>query len=111
MDKVIVYCGTENLYPFMYLSMKSVLEYNTINRIYFLIEHDQFPYPIPDNVICINAKKIMNLYFPKNSVVHECVLTYMSFMRLALSKILLNEHIVLYLDCDTLIHNSLEEIW
>lgn len=111
MDKVVVYCGTANLYPFIYCSMKSLLEYNSPDRIYFLIEDDQFPYPIPDQVRCINAKKIATNFFPKNSQVYTCPLTYMSFMRLALPKILLNETIVLYLDCDTLIVDNIDEIW
>ena len=39
-DKVVVYSGTRNVYPQMYVSLKSLLLNTEIDRVYLLIEDD-----------------------------------------------------------------------
>ena len=36
-------------------SMKSLLKYSNVDKIYFLIEDNQFPYELPSEVECINV--------------------------------------------------------
>ena len=57
MDKVVVYAGTRNVYDPMYVSLKSLLINNKIDRVYLLIEDDEFPYPIPKNVYPVNVSE------------------------------------------------------
>lgn len=111
MRKVLVYCGTRNLYPFMYLSMMSALEHNTLHQIYFFIEDDIFPFNLPENVTTINIAKSITNYFPPNSEAYASGLTYMSFLRLILGKLLPNENYALYVDCDTLVVDNLDDLF
>jgi hypothetical protein len=37
-------------------SMKSLLIHSDVEKIYFLIEDDEFPYELPPEVECINVK-------------------------------------------------------
>lgn len=111
MKKTIVYCGTANLYPFMYLSMKSVLEHNEIDQFYFLIMDDTFPYELPANVTLMNISDKIAHYFPAGSKAYDSDLTPMSFIRLLLGDLLPQEDIVLYLDCDTITVKNFDELW
>lgn len=110
MEKIVVYCGTPNLYPFMYISMRTLLDHNDIDLVYFFITTDDFPYALPKNVKIINFDAIKLSYFPEQSRVYESPLTYMSFTRLVLSKLLSYDK-VLYLDCDTIINTNIEELF
>ena len=65
MDKVAVYAGTRNLYEQMFVCLKSLLANTRMDRVYLLIEDDEFPYSLPD--VC----RIMNVseqqFFPSGS--------------------------------------------
>jgi len=37
--------------------MKSLLIHSNVEKIYFLIEDDEFPYKLPPEVECINVSK------------------------------------------------------
>ena len=45
--RAAVYCGTRNLYKNMITAAKSLLIHSNVEKIYFLIEDDIFPYEIP----------------------------------------------------------------
>jgi hypothetical protein len=45
--KVAVYAGTRNIYKDMLPSVKSLLIHSDVDKIYFLIEDDIFPYELP----------------------------------------------------------------
>ena len=45
--KIAIYSGTKNVYKNMIPSMKSLLLYSDVDKIYFLIEDDIFPYELP----------------------------------------------------------------
>lgn len=50
-----VYSGTRNIYEKMMTASKSLLRYSDVDKIYFLIEDDIFPYDLPDTYECINV--------------------------------------------------------
>jgi hypothetical protein len=54
--RTAVYCATRNLYGDMETAAKSLLK-NTpsVERVWFLIEDDEFPRPLPD---CIRVKNV-----------------------------------------------------
>ena len=56
-DKVAVYAGTRNLYEQMYVCLKSLLVNNAMDRVYLLIEDDEYPYTVPENVIPVNVSE------------------------------------------------------
>ena len=45
--RVAAYCGTRNLYKDMVPAVKSLLVNSNVDKIYLLIEDDQFPYKLP----------------------------------------------------------------
>lgn len=109
MRKVVAYCATENLYDFMYLSACTLLEHNTIDKIYFIIETDDFPHPLRPEMETINVK--YKNFFNHAQLVYENALTYMSYMRIVLTKILPHESRVLYLDCDIIVDKNIEDVF
>ena len=46
-DRVAIYAGTRNLYPQMYTALKSLLINNSMDRVFLLIEDDEFPIRFP----------------------------------------------------------------
>ena len=107
--RVAVYCGTRQIYHMMSASAKSLLSHTRMDKIYFIIEDDAFPEPIPDCIQCINMSA--QTFFPPDGANAQSAVTYMDLMRLALPKILPNEHVVLSLDMDVIIHNNIGELW
>lgn len=107
--KTVVYAGTENLYNAMRVSVTSLLVNNDIDRVYLLIEHDSFPYQMPDNVKVINVSN--QKYFKPDGVNYKTRWTYMSLLRCALTKILPKNKRVLWLDCDTIVDGDISDIF
>lgn len=108
--RVAVYTGSRNLYPDMLPAIKSMLMNGKPDLIYLLIEDDKFPYWLPSNVKTINVSG--QKFFPKDSPNMRSKFTYLAMMRAALAKVLPEDiDMVLSLDCDTIIHGSLDELW
>ena len=108
-EKVAVYAGTRNVYPQMYTALKSLLLNTPMDRIYLLIEDDEFPYVIPDNVIPMNMSE--QSYFPKGSANYTSPWSYMALLKCALSQILPNEHKALWLDIDTIVDKDISDLF
>ena len=53
--KAAVYAGTRNVYNRMLSPAKSLLMHSNVDKIYFLIEDDDFPYDLPKEIECINV--------------------------------------------------------
>ena len=109
MDKVAVYTGTRNVYPQMYVALKSLLLNNQMDRVYLFIEDETFPYPIPDNVILINASN--QVFFPEGSANSNSPYAYMDLLRCALGYLLPSEKCVLWLDIDTIVNGDISELF
>ena len=107
--KAAVYCGTRNIYKHMIPSMKSLLKYSNVEKIYFLIEDDQFPYELPPEVECINVSN--QQWFPSDGPNYTSKWSYMILLRAALTKLFPHLDKILSLDCDTLIQNNISELW
>ena len=55
--RVAAYCGTRNLYKDMVTAAKSLLMNSNVEKIYFIIEDDEFPYELPESIFeIINIK-------------------------------------------------------
>lgn len=84
--RVVVYCGTYNTYMNMVASAKSLLWHTRVDKIYFLIEDDTFPYEIPDIIECINVKN--QPWFPQDGPNYHNSWSYMCLMRAAFTKLI-----------------------
>jgi len=105
---VAVYCGTYNTYQNMLTSAKSLLYHTPMDKIYFLIEDDPFPYEIPDIVECINVKD--QTFFTPDGPNFDNAWTYMCMMRAAFTK-LIPYNKVLSLDVDVIIQEDISCLW
>lgn len=108
--RVVVYCGTYNTYLNMATSAKSLLWHTKVDKIYFLIEDDTFPYDLPgDGIIeCINVKD--QKWFPSTGPNYNNSWSYMCMMRAAFTKLIPYDKI-LSLDIDVVIQEDIGCLW
>ena len=105
---VAVYAGTRNVYADMVTSAKSLVAHNHVDRVYFLIEDDVFPEPLPPYVHTINVSGYKGTF--KDSPNAGNVWTYMAMTRGDYTTIL-PEPYVLSLDVDTIIQDDITELF
>lgn len=106
--RVAVYCGTYNTYMNMATSAKSLLWHTKMDKVYFLIEDDVFPYDLPDIVECINVKD--QKFFPHDGPNYDNSWSYMCMMRAAFTKLIPYDKI-LSLDIDVVIQEDIGCLW
>lgn len=110
MRHVVAYAGTRNVYPCMEAAAKSLLrECKRIDRIYFLIEDDDFPQDLPDVIQCINVKN--DPFASQEGPNFGNPWTYMVMARCILHNLLPDEERVLYLDVDTICMFGIDELF
>ena len=109
MTKAAVYSGTKNVYQELLTAAKSLLEHSDVEKIYFLIEDDIFPYELPKEIECINISN--QAYFDKNGPNYDNVCTYMVLLRAAYSKIFPNLDRILSIDMDTIVNENISDLW
>lgn len=108
-DKVAVYAGTRNIYDQMSVCLTSLLSNTAMDRVYLLIEDDEFPYPVPSNVIVKNVSG--QEYFLPGSPNYKSAWGYMTMLRCCLGSLLPDEDLVLWLDCDTIVTEDISDIF
>ena len=109
-SRIVVYAGDHRVYDMMVSSAKSLLYHTPVDKIYFLIEHDTFPQPLPDIFHCINVSK-QNV-FDRNGPNIMSWYGTMTTLRAGLTKILPNIiDRVLWLDPDTIVCDDISDIW
>ena len=107
-EKIAVYAGTRNVYEQMYVALKSLLVNTKMDKVYLLIEDDEYPYPLPKNVQPINVCD-QEFYLP-GSPNYDSPWSYMAMMKCALS-LVLEEKIVLWLDVDTIVDEDISDLF
>lgn len=106
--RVAVYCGTYNTYISMMVSAKSLIANTRMDKVYFLIEDDAFPYELPDIVECINVKG--QKWFPEDGPNYNNCWSYMCMMRAVFTKIIPYDR-VLSLDIDVVVQEDIGCLW
>ena len=107
--RVVVYCGTKETYVSMIASVKSLLATTPVDKVYFLIEDDTFPYEIPDIIECRNVSETG--LFDKHGPNYENCWTYMCMMRTAYPLMFPEYDKVLSLDIDVVITENVSDLW
>lgn len=110
MERVAAYTGTRNLYANMETAVKSLLINSDVDKIYLLIEDDEFPYKLPDIVQTINVSD--QTFFPKNGPNMNSRFTYMAMMRATYALLFPQYDRILSLDVDTIVDKYIgSELW
>lgn len=107
--KAAVYSGTRNVYQDMIPSMKSLLIHSDVDKVYFLIEDDEFPYELPPEVECINVSNQKWFDIDGPNINNRC--SYMVLLRAAFTKIFPNLDKILSVDNDIIINENISELW
>ena len=107
--KAAVYCATRNLYPDLIPAIKSLVAHSDVDRVYLLIEDDEFPFPLPDFCEAVNVSG--QTYFTPGCPNYASQWTYMVLMRAVLWDIFPNLDRVLSLDVDTFINKDVSDLW
>ena len=105
----VAYSGSRNLYPFMDAAIRSLLDHNKVEKIYLFIEDDEFPYALPKESEIINISG--QTMFPKTGANYTSPFTYFCLIRVCYASLLPQEDRIISLDVDTIVNDSLEEIW
>ena len=107
--KNAVYSGTRNLYADMVTAAKSLVANSSVDRIYFLIEDDEFPVELPDIITCMNVSG--QGFFPKGGVNMKTQFTYMAMLRVCYTRLLPDVNKGLQLDVDTICVDDVDALW
>ena len=83
--------------------------HSNVEKIYFLIEDDQFPYELPPEIECINISG--QTYFRPDGPNFNNVCTYMVLIRAAYTKIFPDLDSILSIDMDTVVNENISELW
>lgn len=108
MRKVAVYAGTRNVYHNMAVAAKSLLCHTQMDRVWFLIEDDEFPEELP---AVIKTKNMSGQQWFQEGPNTRKRWSYMSLLRLALHEILPEEDRVLWLDIDTIVNADITDLF
>lgn len=107
--RAAVYSGTKNIYEQMLTAAKSLLIHSNVEKIYFLIEDDKFPYELPPEIECINISN--QQYFKPDGPNFNNVLSYMVLIRVAYTKIFPDLDRILTIDVDTIVNENISDLW
>lgn len=103
-----VYTATRNYYADTLPSMKSLLKHTHVDRVFFLIEDDVFPFPLPN---CVEVKNVKDQkWFRKDGPNFRSLWTWAVLMRAAFTKVLPVDK-VLNLDADVIFEDDISELW
>ena len=108
MRRVAVYMGTRAVYYQMPIAAKSLLSHTHMDRVWFLIEDDEFPEPLPDVIRCKNISG--QQWFSKDGPNYHAHWTYTCLLPLAYPEIFPEESRVLRLDDDTVVEKDIGEL-
>lgn len=114
MRRVAVYAGTRNVYGMMAAAAKSLLAHTHMDIVYFLIEDDAFPEPLPSQIGVVNVSRgswNAKTYFDPEGPNYKSQWTWMSLVRLVLPDLLIMEKRVLWLDVDTIVEQDIGDLF
>lgn len=109
MPRIAFMFGTRDWYHRMALSLKSLLKYTYLDKVYFMIEDDFFPEPLPPLVQCVNVSN--QEYFQADGPNYQSIYSYMVLLRAALPLMFPDIDLALCIDADTLTRGDIGGIW
>ena len=109
--KAAVYFGSRHIYDDMVSAYKSLLVNSDVQKIYLLIEDDEFPYKVHRDVEVINISKLIEKWFVPGGANWSSGWTYIGLIRGALAKVFPELDKILSIDCDTLVQSDVSDLW
>ena len=107
--KTAVFAGSRNLYKDMVPAVKALLINSDVDKIYLLIEDDNFPEYLPECVQTINVSN--QQFFRKDGPNMKSCFTYLAMMRAALAYLFPDLDRILAIDCDAFAVRDCSKLW
>lgn len=108
--RYVVYAGDHRVYDMMLASAKSLLAHTHVDKVFFLIDRDTFPSPLPPVFQCINVSN--QSIFDRNGPNIMNWYGVMTTLRAGLTRILPSDvDTVLWLDPDTVVCDDICDLW
>ena len=106
-----VYVASRNLYPDMATAAKSLIANSSVDRIWFVIEDDDYPHDVPRDIVqTINMRR--QRIFPSSGPNFKTRYSYLCLLRAAYTKFLPKDVAkVLQLDIDTVVVDDVDELF
>jgi len=109
--KCAVYFGSREIYWDMVSAAKSLLAHSDVDKIYYLIEDDEYPFETSPSIETINISKLIwEIYDPSGANVQQRW-TYIGLIRSALTKVFPDLDKILTIDCDTIVTQDISDLW
>lgn len=109
MKRTVVYAGTRNIYKNMTTAAKSLLSHTRVDRVWFLIEDDDFPEALP---AVIKTKNVSGQkWFDPDGPNARKRWSWMALMKLALPEVFPELERVLWLDVDTIVRKDIGQLF
>lgn len=108
-DKVVVYLGNRNYYKYMPVAVTSLLENTEVDKVFLLIEDNEFPFALPEGVETINISG--QSFFPEDGPNFYSKWSYMTLMKMAIPLLFPEYDKVLVLDVDTIVDKDISGLW
>ena len=109
--RIAVYHGSREIYPDMVSASKSLLTHTKVDKVYFLIEDDVFPFPLPSVIETRNVRGLVPQYFRPDGPNYNSQWTPTGMIRYALTKVFPEYDKVLSIDADTIVMEDIGELW
>lgn len=101
--------GTRSIYHRITPAIKALLKHSDVERVYLLIEDDEFPEPLPEKVRAINVSG--QPWFQKGGPNFNRMWSYMVLLRVAYPKMFPQLDRVLSIDVDAFCVDDISELW
>lgn len=108
-EKIAAYLGTRNLYADMVTAVKSLLVHSDVDKVFFVIEDDSFPYPLPKEIEIINARN--QKWFPTGGPNYKSHFSYLCVTRAAYAELFKDYTRILSIDDDTIVMDNISSLW
>jgi len=109
--KYAVYSGTRNLYEQMVWAAKSLIANSSVDKVYFLIEDDDFPYEIPPIIETVNVREYADKVFPDTGVNAGTHFTKFALVRICYPELFPDVGKIVQLDVDTVCVDNVDGLW
>jgi len=109
--RAAVYSGTRNLYPHMIPAVKSLIANSGVEKIYLLIEDDEFPEALPPLVETVNVSDFVRETFRADGPNMKSPFTYMAVVRACYATLFPDLDKILQLDVDTIVVDNIDSLW
>lgn len=105
----VAYCANRKLYSQLPTAINSLLQNNSVEKIYLFIEDNSIDYISHPSIEFINCQNYDFLI--KKGINCTKRFPYMAMVRCFFSRLIPNEDKILYLDVDTVVDENIESLW